>query len=146
MLIPLLGPILFVASLLVLIFIATFYCMQLAKAFGKDEAYGIGLMLLGPVFEFILAFDHNVEYVGPQKDPNFFSSVKSDMMNEINGLKKDQSTREMKFDPYTGQPLSNEKLVEKSTSVETLAENIANLKEDTNEDDDISVVEPGNLK
>ena len=157
MLIPLLGPVIYVAGLLVLIFISTFFCMQMAKAFGKEESYGLGLMLIGPVFEFMLAFDRNVKYVGPQADPQFFSSVTSDLKAEVNSLKKEKPAQEMKFDPYTGEPINRKESVqfdnvvpdtkynnnntEKSTSVESLV----NQFEKT-EDEEVEVIEPGNLR
>jgi hypothetical protein len=39
-------------------------CIDLAKSFGKDVAYGIGLALLGIVFFPLLAFS-DARYVGP---------------------------------------------------------------------------------
>lgn len=38
-------------------------CMELAKKFGKSEAFGIGLFFLGPIFLAILAFG-DAEYQG----------------------------------------------------------------------------------
>ena len=39
--------------------------MSFAKAFGKSEAFGIGLALLGFIFFPILAFG-DAQYIGPQ--------------------------------------------------------------------------------
>lgn len=136
MLIPLLGPILFMAGVLVMMFITVFECLQLAKAFGKDEAYGIGLAFFGPVFEFILAFDGNVKYVGPQQDPQFFSSVSSDIRDEFDSMKKEPE-RPMNFDPYTGQPLNQQNVEEQP---------VADVVDTDDKDDDIQVIGPGQLK
>jgi len=38
---------------------------KLAKAFGKSNGFGVGMIFLSPIFECILAFD-NSEYIGPQ--------------------------------------------------------------------------------
>ncbi len=43
-------------------------CIDLAKSFGKDAAYGIGLALLGIVFFPMLAFG-DARYVGPSATP-----------------------------------------------------------------------------
>lgn len=145
MLIPLLGPILFVAGILVFMFTYVFECLQLAKAFCKEESYGIGLVLLRPIFEFILAFDHDVKYIGAQKDPHFFSSITSDLKDEINSLKKEKPTKEMKFDPYTGEPINRKEPAQES-EIDEDDELIKALKELTKEDvDDVTVIEPGNL-
>lgn len=39
--------------------------IKLAKSFGKDTAFGIGLCFLSPVFTAILAFNKEISYVGP---------------------------------------------------------------------------------
>lgn len=39
--------------------------MALAKSFGKDEIWGIGLVFLGIVFFPMMAFDKKIQYVGP---------------------------------------------------------------------------------
>lgn len=41
---------------------------ELAKSFGKDEGFAIGLILLSPIFLLILGFG-NAEYVGPGGAP-----------------------------------------------------------------------------
>lgn len=38
--------------------------IDLAKKFGKDVGFGIGLVFLGPVFMSILAFNKDIKYVG----------------------------------------------------------------------------------
>jgi membrane-associated HD superfamily phosphohydrolase len=39
-------------------------CIELAKSFGKDSGYGIGILFLSPIFIPMLAFGDSV-YVGP---------------------------------------------------------------------------------
>lgn len=51
------------------IVIGVILCFDLAKSFGKDAAFGIGILLLGIVFLPILAFSSNIKYVGPAAAP-----------------------------------------------------------------------------
>lgn len=39
--------------------------VALAKSFGKDTAFAVGLIFLGVIFLAILAFDKSIRYVGP---------------------------------------------------------------------------------
>ena len=39
--------------------------IKLAKSFGQETAFGIGLWLFYPVFAAIIAFDKNINYVAP---------------------------------------------------------------------------------
>lgn len=41
------------------------YNIKLAKSFNKDAAFGIGLWLLSPIFLGIVAFNKEINYVGP---------------------------------------------------------------------------------
>lgn len=41
------------------------YNIKLAKAFGKEIGFGIGLWLLNPIFVAIIAFSKDIKYVGP---------------------------------------------------------------------------------
>ena len=41
----------------------------LAKSFGKDTGFAVGLMFLPMIFYAILAFDRTIQYVGPAGDP-----------------------------------------------------------------------------
>lgn len=41
------------------------YNIKLAKSFGKETGFGIGLWLLNPVFVAIIAFSKDINYVGP---------------------------------------------------------------------------------
>lgn len=43
--------------------------IALAKSFGKDEGFGIGLAFLGIVFYPILAFNKKITYLGPGGEP-----------------------------------------------------------------------------
>lgn len=78
-LIPLLGPMIIVLSMLVTLFITVFFYMQEAKAFSKEQSYSLGLMLFGPVFYAMLVLDDDAKYIGPQADPKEFSKVKKQM-------------------------------------------------------------------
>ncbi len=58
-----------VGGLLSLFF--TFVVMvKLAKSFGKDVGFGVGLTFLSIVFEAILAFDKTINYEGPACNGN----------------------------------------------------------------------------
>lgn len=41
--------------------------VNLAKAYGKDITFALGLIFLAPVFYCIIGFDKNTSYVGPQE-------------------------------------------------------------------------------
>ncbi|WP_343668263.1 DUF5684 domain-containing protein [Chitinophaga sp.] len=43
--------------------------MSLARSFGKDTLFGLGLMFLAPIFYAIIAFDKSIRYVGPNGIP-----------------------------------------------------------------------------
>lgn len=43
---------------------------KMAKAYGKETAFGFGLLFLNIVFVCILAFDKKISYVGPQEGSN----------------------------------------------------------------------------
>ncbi|OMP80538.1 DUF5684 domain-containing protein [[Flexibacter] sp. ATCC 35208] len=43
--------------------------MAMARSFGKDTMFGLGLMFLAPVFYAIIAFDKTIQYVGPNGIP-----------------------------------------------------------------------------
>jgi hypothetical protein len=58
--------------------------MALAKSFGKDEGFGIGLFLLGIVFFPWLAFAKDIKYVGPNgvaTNPDSSSSLNTNWQN-----------------------------------------------------------------
>lgn len=57
LLIPVIGWIVFFVFYVMFLF-------RLATAFGKDPAFGIGLLLLTPIFFMILGFDKNTVFVG----------------------------------------------------------------------------------
>lgn len=48
-----------------------YWCIKtmigLAKAYGKDTGFAIGLIFLAPVFYCIIGFDKNTVYAGPQE-------------------------------------------------------------------------------
>lgn len=50
---------------LVNVFIGIMLCVYLAKAFGKDGLFALGLLLLNPIFMCILAFG-DARYIGPK--------------------------------------------------------------------------------
>ena len=66
-LIPIIGQVL--ASFLTIYF-AVVLSISTARSFGKDDGFGVGILLLGPVFWPILGLS-NAEYVGatPMNDP-----------------------------------------------------------------------------
>ncbi len=41
------------------------YSIKLAKSFGQEVGFGIGLWLLNPIFVSIIAFSKDINYVGP---------------------------------------------------------------------------------
>ena len=41
------------------------YSIKLAKSFGQGAGFGIGLWLVNPVFVAIIAFNKDINYVGP---------------------------------------------------------------------------------
>lgn len=45
--------------------LAITYCFRLAQAYGKGTGFGIGMLLLSPIFYLILAFDNKAQYQGP---------------------------------------------------------------------------------
>lgn len=56
--VPIIGPIAFI--------LFTFsYNIKLAKSFGQNAGFGIGLSLVNIVFTAIVAFDNSIEYKGP---------------------------------------------------------------------------------
>lgn len=56
--IPVIGPI-------VLAVFTISYSIKLAKSFGQSTGFGIGLWLVNPVFVAIIAFNKDINYVGP---------------------------------------------------------------------------------
>ena len=59
-----LGAIPIVGSIALLLFGITMN-IKLAKSFGKDVGFGIGLLFLSLIFQSILAFSKDINYVGP---------------------------------------------------------------------------------
>lgn len=53
----------FVGSIVYLV-VYIMFVFKLATAFGKDTAFGFGLLFLGPIFMLILGFSKNAIYVG----------------------------------------------------------------------------------
>lgn len=68
--IPIIGE--FAELILVLYFVIIFN-ISLARAFNKEDAFAIGLILLAPVFYLILGFEKESQYVGakPMRDVIF---------------------------------------------------------------------------
>ena len=58
-------PVLILAAVIAAMVIAIILQVKLAKAFGKSGAFAVGLILLGFIFQCILAFG-SAEYTGPQ--------------------------------------------------------------------------------
>lgn len=53
-----------IGSIIVLLFSITSY-IKLAKSYGKETGFGIGLLFLYPIFGAMLAFSKKTKYVGP---------------------------------------------------------------------------------
>lgn len=53
-------------------FVNIFFAFQqpfkLAKAFGQEVFFGLGLLFLAPIFQAIIAFSNTIQYVGPFED------------------------------------------------------------------------------
>ena len=56
-----------------IVFIVWTYNM-LSKSFGKDEAFTVGLVILGFIFQPILALSKNIQYQGPYGDPEAYKA------------------------------------------------------------------------
>lgn len=97
--IPIIGPSIFIAAMIVSMLIKTVFALQEAKAFNQSTGFGVGLLMVPFVFQFLMAFDNNIQYVEPQSDPAVFNNAKE-------SLKKDNNVKPaMRFDPYTGEPI-----------------------------------------
>lgn len=59
------APLLILAAVIAAMVIAIILQVKLAKAFGQSGAFAVGLILLGFIFQCILAFG-SAEYTGPQ--------------------------------------------------------------------------------
>ncbi len=78
-LVPVVGPTLSVGGYIFIMVLSVVYAMQIAKAYGQDNGFAIGLMIFGLVFRIFLAYNKDIVYVGPQPTPNFFGDIKSGM-------------------------------------------------------------------
>ncbi len=76
--IPVLGPILTVAAIIVAEAISVIFAIQEAHAFGKGDGFAVGLLFSATafVFQILLAFDQDIKYAGPQPTPKFFNNLK----------------------------------------------------------------------
>lgn len=45
------------------------FCIKLARSFGKGGGFAVGLIFLGVIFLGILAFNKEIQYVGPNGEP-----------------------------------------------------------------------------
>lgn len=59
-----LGSIPIIGQIALLLFVIS-YNIKLAKSFGQNAGFGIGLCLVNVVFTAIIAFDNSIEYKGP---------------------------------------------------------------------------------
>ena len=59
-----LGVIPIVGAIAALLFSIT-YNIKLAKSFGQSVGFGIGLLIVSPIFMAIIAFSKDIKYVGP---------------------------------------------------------------------------------
>lgn len=76
--IPLIGITLAIAATLLKSLIGVIFKMQKTHAFGKDDGFALGLILLPTPFEILLAYDKGARYVGPQPTPEFVNEIKKD--------------------------------------------------------------------
>lgn len=80
--VPIIGELAQVA--LVLYFIIIFN-ISLARAFNKEDAFAIGLILLAPVFYLILGFEKESQYVGPKPIKDIiFESINKNKNSDTN--------------------------------------------------------------
>lgn len=61
-----LGALAMMAGVIAGLVLSIISSVKLAKAFGKSGGFAVGLILLGTIFQCILAFDNSIQYVGPQ--------------------------------------------------------------------------------
>ena len=54
-----------VVGYLVFLLFTISYNIKLAKSFGQEVGFGIGLCFLNPIFTAIIAFNKNIKYIGP---------------------------------------------------------------------------------
>ena len=73
--IPLIGPTIFFACLIFSVVFRVILAMQEAYAFNKGDGFAIGLMTFKFVFQIILAFDNDIQYIGPQPTPHVFAKI-----------------------------------------------------------------------
>lgn len=59
-----LGVIPVIGQIALILFVIS-YSIKLAKSFGQGVGFGIGLLLVNPVFVAIIAFSKDINYVGP---------------------------------------------------------------------------------
>lgn len=71
--------------------ISIYQCNSLAKAFGKDVGYTIGLLLVPTIFYMILGFG-NVQYVGPGNVTTSSTTYQGDGVVNISEKPQDEST------------------------------------------------------
>ena len=50
------------------IIVPILFNIKLAKAFGQEVFFGLGLLFLAPIFQAIIAFSNTIQYVGPFED------------------------------------------------------------------------------
>ena len=71
--------------------ISIYQCNSLAKAFGKDVGYTIGLLLVPTIFYMILGFG-NAQYVGPGNVTTSSTTYQGDGVVNISEKPQDEST------------------------------------------------------
>lgn len=77
LLIPVIGLSIMMIGMICILVITIQEKLQLAKSFGKDNGFGIGLCVIPLVFELMLAIDTNIQYNGIQETPEYFNNIKS---------------------------------------------------------------------
>ena len=74
------GIVAFIISYLIAFVVSAVLSIQKSRAFGKEDIFAVGLILLPLLFNLILAFDSS-EYSSPQPDPDFISNISFDKQN-----------------------------------------------------------------
>ena len=124
--IPIIG---FLAFLIALIYFSIVYSISLARAFGKSDGFGVGLILFAPIFICILAFDKS-KYEGPNpmNDVIFGKKQPSSSLATPIGGSENKSTNNVETfsEEKVEEPVVEEKVeepvIEESTTVEETTE------------------------
>ncbi len=102
--IPIIGPTIAVAGIIVAMVISVVFAMQKAHAFGKDDGFAVGLMVFEFVFNILLAFNDDIVYQGPQPTPGFFSKLRNSDLKQMYAQDMHQGAPQGQPGAYAGAP------------------------------------------